>query len=431
MEAGRVCRESGTLSRMTDATEHRNHDTPPPMHGPLAAIMWAFFLGCSWTWVIGMFFPVLLVRDYGVWGWVAFALPNVLGAAAMGWVLKDAEVSRGLVERHGPACRWFSLVTVAYQLYLIGALAGPMGLTVAGLVALGVLVFGRGENLRDTYAAVLIFAVSVGLFISAQTTGELWTRLDPTLFMGRLTRLDLYLFVPAAVFGFALCPYLDLTFHRARQATTPGTGRAAFTIGFGVVFFSMIVFSLGYAGGLANASGHIGYDLAPMLWPVLLVQLVVQGGFTMAVHIRSLMGRGGGQGEVRGQVRGGRGEFGLFVTLALGLMLGLGALLMDGEPGPWIRWDFVTSVTELGYRGFLMLYGTVFPAYVFLCMIPTYRQVSHKAKIYVFAVAATLSYPLACVAFIANRSIWVLAIFAVIVGARCVVELLPRKAVSG
>ena len=54
---------------------------------------WAAYLACSWTWCIGMFLPVLLVRDYGVWGWIVFAVPNVLGAAAMGWVLRSAEVS--------------------------------------------------------------------------------------------------------------------------------------------------------------------------------------------------------------------------------------------------------------------------------------------------------------------------------------------------
>src|ERR1051325_4731620 len=48
---------------------------------------WAIYLGMSWTWCIGMFLPVLLVRDYGVWASVVFAVPNVLGAAAMGWVL--------------------------------------------------------------------------------------------------------------------------------------------------------------------------------------------------------------------------------------------------------------------------------------------------------------------------------------------------------
>ncbi len=384
------------------------------MRGPLAAILWGCFLGCSWTWVIGMFFPVLLVRDYGLWGWVVFAVPNVLGAAAMGWVLKNRETSLRIVQKHASACRWFGLVTVAYQMYLVGALAGPMGLTVAGMVMLAVLVAGRADHLRDTYAALLIFAVSIGLFIYAQSTGKLWTHLDPAAFTGRLTTIDLYLFAPAALFGFALCPYLDLTFHRARQATTAGTGKAAFTVGFCVVFFSMIVFSLGYAGALANATGHIGLDLARLLWPVLLVQLVVQGGFTMAVHVRSLTLRGNR-----------RVEFGLFITLALGLMVGLGVLLMDGEPGPWMKWTFVTSVTELIYRMFLLLYGTVFPAYVLLCMIPTYRQVSHKAKLIVFAAAATLSYPLACVAFIANRSLWVLPIFALMVTARILIELLP------
>ncbi len=384
------------------------------MRGPLAAIMWALFLGCSWTWVIGMFLPVLLVRDYGVWGWVAFAVPNVLGAAAMGWVLKDPGVSRGLVERHRTACRWFGLMTVAYQAYLIGALTGPIGLTAFGVIVLAILVAGRADHLRDTFAALIVFALSLGLLGYAQSTGNLWTHLDPSAFAGRLSNTDLLLFIPAAAFGFALCPYLDLTFHRARQSTQPGTGKAAFTIGFGVVFFSMIVFSLGYAGALENVNGHIGFDLAPKLWTVLLIQLIVQGGFTTAVHIRSLTVKGGR-----------RTEFGLVIAVALGLMLGLGALLMDGEPGPWMQWTFVTSVTELGYRGFLLLYGTVFPAYVLLCMTTTYRQVSHKAKMCVFAVAATLSYPLACAAFIANRSWWAVPIFAVMVIARIVIELLP------
>lgn len=51
---------------------------------------WAAYLACSWTWCIGMFLPVLLVRDYGVWGFVVFAVPNVVGAGAMGWVLSAA-----------------------------------------------------------------------------------------------------------------------------------------------------------------------------------------------------------------------------------------------------------------------------------------------------------------------------------------------------
>lgn len=399
-----------------------DRDAPPPMRGGLAVVMWALFLGCSWTWVIGMFLPVLLVRDYGLWGWVAFAAPNVLGAAAFGFVLKNADASRAVVAKHGTACRWFGLVTVAYQAYLIGALAGPLGLAAAGIIVVAILAVGRKVSLRDTFAAVVVFAASIGLFAYAQSTGQLWTHLDPANFTGRHSTMDLLLFIPAAAFGFALCPYLDLTFHRARQATSPGAGRAAFGIGFGVVFFSMIVFALGYAGAFENVNAHIGFDLAPKLWPVLLVQLVVQGAFTAAVHLRSLR-----RTVKRDQPGGSLAEFGLAITVAFGLMAGLGVLLMDGEPGPWIKWQFVTSVTELGYRAFLLLYGTVFPAYVLLCMTPTYRQVSHKSRVALFAVAATLSYPLACAAFIANRSLWVLPILALMVIARVAVELLPKK----
>ncbi|HTL30770.1 MAG TPA: hypothetical protein VL282_16180, partial [Tepidisphaeraceae bacterium] len=40
---------------------------------PIPWIGWAIYLGMSWTWCIGMFLPVLLVRDYGFWGWLVFA----------------------------------------------------------------------------------------------------------------------------------------------------------------------------------------------------------------------------------------------------------------------------------------------------------------------------------------------------------------------
>ncbi len=403
---------------MSDAVNETMNDAPlpAPMRGGMAALMWAVFLGCSWTWVIGMYFPVLLVRDYGLWGWIVFAVPNVLGAAAMGFVLKDPEASRRLVEKHLTACRWFGLVTVAYQAYLVGAFAGPVGLVIAGLVAVGILLLGKTHTIRDTFSAAIVFAISLGLFAYAQSTGNLWKDLSAVEFTGRLTPMHLLMFVPAAVFGFALCPYLDLTFHRARQATDAKTGRIAFAVGFGIFFFSMIIFSLAYAGAFENVTAIKGIEYAPKLWPVLLSQLVVQGGFTAAVHLRSLRSP-----ENR------RAEFGLFVAVFLGLILGLGALLMDREPGPWRDWTFVTSVTELGYRGFLLLYGTVFPAYVLICMTPTYRQVSHKSRILLFAIVAALSYPLACTAFIANRAGWVLLILVIIVIGRVVVEWLPKK----
>src|SRR5437867_11572481 len=91
-----------------------------PLHrftaSPLHVFLQATFLACSWTWCIGMFLPVLLVRDYGGWAWVVFAVPNVFGAAALGGVIRSQESSRKIVENHRAPCLAFSLVTIAFQL---------------------------------------------------------------------------------------------------------------------------------------------------------------------------------------------------------------------------------------------------------------------------------------------------------------------------
>src|SRR6187397_1723561 len=107
---------------MTDGATPR-----PPARTMLA---WAAFLACSWTWCIGMFLPVLLVRDYGGWGWIVFAVPNVIGAAAMGWILRSGEISRRIVENHRVACLSFSAVTILFHVlftgWVIQRLAGPL-----------------------------------------------------------------------------------------------------------------------------------------------------------------------------------------------------------------------------------------------------------------------------------------------------------------
>jgi hypothetical protein len=46
---------------------------------------------------------------------------------------------------------------------------------------------------------------------------------------------------PVCVFGFLACPYLDLTFHRARQRSN--RPRASFGWGFGFFFLLMFVFT--------------------------------------------------------------------------------------------------------------------------------------------------------------------------------------------
>ena len=82
-------------------------------------LLWAIFLGISWTWCIGMFLPVLLVRDYGVWGWVVFAIPNVIGAAAMGWVMRRIVDEKLFYLSHFYAAHAFSTITIAFHLFFM------------------------------------------------------------------------------------------------------------------------------------------------------------------------------------------------------------------------------------------------------------------------------------------------------------------------
>src|SRR5580693_2580416 len=84
-------------------------------------LSWAVFLGVSWTWCIGMYLPVIMVRDYGIWAFVVFAVPNVVGAAAMAWVLPDADSSRKLEKEHRTACALFSLATLSFHVFFLVA----------------------------------------------------------------------------------------------------------------------------------------------------------------------------------------------------------------------------------------------------------------------------------------------------------------------
>src|SRR6185369_14760745 len=100
------------------------HYTPALMQaGPrtsfLDVIGWAAFLAASWTWCIGMFLPVLLVRDFGPKSFAIFAVPNVLGAALMGAVLQRKGASESVVRHHGVACWAFSFITLAFQTFFV------------------------------------------------------------------------------------------------------------------------------------------------------------------------------------------------------------------------------------------------------------------------------------------------------------------------
>jgi hypothetical protein len=390
--------------------------------GPIG---WAAFLACSWTWCIGMFLPVLFLRDYGGWGWLLFAIPNVVGAAAMGWTLRDPDASRAMQQAHVPACRAFSLVTLAFHAYFVVALAPRLlGNDIAGLTAVLVLPFmlllrakgSRGR--RATIVSAIVLALSVLAMLAVLALGGLPT--FPTPARGKL---DLLWLAPVTIFGFALDPYLDLTFHRARQSTTRAGGRTAFGLGFGVFFLLMIVFTAIYAPPLIEAL-QAGRPFSPRRDPiaaVLTIHIALQGAFTIAAHAEALR-----ESHRLGEQEPGGGQR-ILVAVAVAILLAL--------PLRAVQTQFPTYhgliTGEVIYRLFLAFYGLVFPAYVWLFAVPrrlrgggrTVTLTPTRGQVIFFAGVLVLAAPMYWLSFIEGRMAWALPGLALVAFSRF---LLPK-----
>lgn len=384
-----------------------------PARAQLAApLLWAIFLAVSWTWCIGMFLPVLLVRDYGIVGFVVFALPNVLGAAAMGWVIRTRDASRRCVVQHELVVRLFSAVTVGFHLWFVWYLSQSGWIDGAWWPWISVGIFGlalySGLKAEKPAEALTPFFMSILVILFAFTAG-LEVRFPPVT--GRA-----FFGVPAiawvglvCTFGFVLCPYLDATFHRARQALEPAGARAAFSLGFCVFFFVMILFTAAYAGlllGIATA--------APRVLTAIVLHMLIQSGFTCGLHIREITSSMGTTHRVR--LRGAFVSAGVIALLA-----GAVSLLRLRNV------DNISPAFELGYRVFLSSYGLLFPAYVWLVMIPLRgsQRTPGPRHLTVWILACALAAPAFWMGFVEKQEWWLAPGLIVLLGARW---LIPRTA---
>ncbi|MEM7576076.1 MAG: hypothetical protein AAF328_01265 [Planctomycetota bacterium] len=394
-------------------------DLDGPVRGPGWAVLWGCFVGCSWTWVIGMVFPVLLLRDYGMWGWVAFAVPNVLGAAAMGFVLGSPEVARSIWNKHRTMVRWFSDVTLAFHVFVLmwlgTALFGPAAWAAAAVPLLMMMPARReawGPWLPTAAAGVAL--LSWGCFSYATRLPEAGTIVDglfglptpsphiaaPELPIPELGVTELLIFLPASITGFLLCPYLDGSFLRGRAATTRGTGRFAFAFGFGIVFFSMIIFSLVYAAWLIPAFRGEAVAWSDAWAIVIGLHVLVQAGFTMILHLR--------ERELLNP--DGRQLGGLTLLLAAAFVLVLLQSEHDGILG--VSW------AEIGYRSFLLMYGLTFPAYVWLVMLRPLGSEATRSVWMRFGVACAIAVPMGWIGFVTGPAWWLLGALAVVTFAK-------------
>ncbi|MGC4033079.1 MAG: hypothetical protein QM754_15350 [Tepidisphaeraceae bacterium] len=374
---------------------------------------WAAYLGASWTWCIGMFLPVLLIRDYGAWAWVIFALPNAVGAAAMGWVMRSQTMSHEYTIRHASACRLFSFVTIAFQLFfatwMLPRLVGPIGYIGAAIIVQSAFTPVTKSNwLRIGGAAALL--ISVGLAAGLGLEGTLrWPNAKA------FQAIDAVGLLLVCLAGFIACPYLDLTFHRARQQTTDRDAKFSFGIGFCVLFFSMIVLTFFYALPMHWLDVDEGNGLRTIARILIAIHLAVQMIYTVHVHSDELVR----QSESRDDA--GVMRAGLSLWLAIGLAGGLfGTFALQHG------WDsHGRSLGEACYRVFMSFYGLLFPAYVLLAV--------RKPRVHVvgWLTISALAAPFYWLAFLEAKMAWAsVGVAVIVVGAIVVRRLTPPASVQ-
>ncbi len=387
----------------------------PPAAWP-RVLGYAAFLACSWTWCIGMYLPVILARDLGPWSFLVFALPNCLGAATMGVLLWRPSSSARLLAHHAPAARVFSLVTLAFQVWFLGALLSfasvdrvVLLLGALGGLGAGLLAAGRRPPPR-LLASGAMWAASialVGLWLTRREPAPLPPTPDGA-WVGLLALL------PVCAFGFALCPYLDLTFHAARQSLPGRAGTRAFLLGFLVLFPCMILLTAAYAPSLIGAAA---LNPASALPPLVAAHIAAQLVFTGVLHFRSADAT-----APHDQRHWLATPALVLATPALALVAGLAVAILPAD-----RLYAGLTPFEVVYRVFMGFYGLAAPAYVLLCVLGAggIRPAPDRRTLAVLAGALLLGAPLFWIGFLDRETIYAACGVAIILMAKAFVRPTP------
>lgn len=345
----------------------------------LSTFGWGLFCACSWTWCIGMYLPIIMLRQFGWWGFLVFAIPNVIGCAAFGYVLKR-KTSQQLVLKHGSAMRWFSCIVVVYHMFFIPFVAATFvlrvpdflpqqmgeyfGLLLAAVVMVGAVALSRLPTRFWPILAILVFVISLVAFVQwgAGSLGQIaWA--------GQTSLSELAWLTPVFAVGFVLCPYLDLTFHRARRESP---SRHAFAI-FAMSFAIIIVFTCAYA-------------FRTVLTPLVVGHILTQSMFTVAAHLREISKTA--PKHPRTNI--------ISVVLAALLVAGLSYSIRFFDDAPEIGREM--------YLRLLVFFGLVFPAYVLLFIGPGRTLAISRSNVTTFLIVIIAALPLYEFAFLHERA---------------------------
>jgi hypothetical protein len=302
-----------------------------------------------------MFLPVLFVRNWGILAWVVFAIPNIVGAAAMGFVIRSREISERILLQHQPAVAWFSLITIAFHIYFnywfIGnRLMGPWALVIPVAAFFIFWTAGRRQPELDPKLSTIVWLLSLAAFIAFAA----YDGFQPRLLPARWPTYELLWLIPVCIVGFALCPYLDATFHRALLANGP-RAPMVFSLGFGLFFLIMILFTLYYTRPMAALihPGNAGTVASTIVYLVG-CHMSIQSAFTVSLHVR----------ELERMTIAPRFRIALISTLFVAALLA--AFVTKVDLHRFIGLDG----GEAGYWLFMSFYSIFFPAYVWLFILP-------------------------------------------------------------
>jgi hypothetical protein len=381
--------------------------------GIATTLGWAIYLASSWTWVIGMFFPVLLIRDFGIYGWIVFAAPNVLGAAAVGFVtFRDAPgaADESWKRRHAEMLNVFALVTVSFHLFgiscLLSYLLSPLAAVVATVAGASAAMFMRRLNDAAVIRRVGLaaFGVSAAAAAAFLAYGGHLAGPRPALVIDADQIFGLLCLAPGIAAGFLLCPHLDLTLQRVRDELPPRQARLAFGIGFGVFFAGMICFTVAYSGYLIDVLRRGGEALG-ILGAALGIHIVTQALFTTTIHAEPFLRRpAGGRGANR--VR--RAGVAAIVVLPAAVFPGLVA---------WMT-PLGMTVGEVAYRCFIGFYGVLFPVYTWAAMICRGWERPGPSRFTWTMIGAivTIALPLFAMSFLLRFYIWAVPAVGIMLG---------------
>lgn len=355
-----------------------------------------------------MYLPVLLIEDFGWPGWIAFVVPNVIGAASVGFLLRSRAACDRFLREHRIAIALFGVATLCLHGYFLGGVHGMFGIgeavgrsaaeqwaiTIAiALLPIGIGWLGvraRGSILPRLAWLALALSIVV-LTLGWRTSNGATFTMPPA--SGAYPPLQLAGLAPALALGFLTCPFLDASLLRIRRSFDDA--RIPFAVGFCVPFLGLVTMTALYAQGMLG--------IGVLSWYVL-AHIAVQSCFTIAAHMREMPELL----PVRGVASGRTG-----VALLLGLVV-----LCSIAGAVTLR----AGGFDLGYTVLLSLYALPFPAYVWIVCLGWGRPM--KPRLVALGAALVLATPLFVYGALLEHWMWLIPGVAVVLVAPLVARLI-------